>query len=100
LLLRVQVAQAGTPLQMLGGHPLKKRIQVLLQPPRTRHRLLAAVLGLALLFSGELFADSVIRREIQDFTLYEFLNESNHQTGKTEFCRKCTEETVLQQMCY
>lgn len=101
LLLRVHTAQHALPIQLLGGHPLKKRIKMLLEPPKShRRRMLASVVGIALLFSGELFADSVIRREMEDFAVYELLNQTNHQTGKTEFCRKCTYETVEQQMCY
>lgn len=102
LLLRVKSAGHLAPIQLLGGSSLKKRIRVLItgKAPRTEGMILGAFLGFSLLIAGDLFADAALQDRRQDFEVYQFINKSHEETGKTEFCKKCTLETLQQQSCY
>lgn len=101
MLLKVKTAHRVPAMQMLGGSRLKKRITVLLGNGRSRSRRMipAALAGFALLVIGDLYADSVIREQMKDFVVYELINRQHDETGKTEFCKKCTYEKV-EAHCY
>lgn len=78
------------------GSSLRRRIEFLLgksQRPRLA-MLPATLIGLALLFSSDLIAQSVIRQQIQEIAVYEYMHERNVETGQEEFCYKCTMEAV------
>ncbi|MEM0995833.1 MAG: M56 family metallopeptidase [Bacteroidota bacterium] len=101
LLLTVKSERRFAPVHFFKGSRLKSRIQTVLAPQKQSrlHYLPAFVIGLVFLFPGELYTRDLIREQIRDIEVYRFLSEQNHETGKTEFCRKCTYEAV-EQSCY
>ena len=78
------------------GSRISKRIAYLLgKQRRSRLSLLpAAVLGLSLLFSTEIFAQQAIQDGLHEIEVYEYMAQTNKETGQWEFCVKCTEDAV------
>ncbi len=98
LLLKVKSDQEFKLVHFFKGSSLRKRIERILKGhPRARLPLLpATVLGLLLLFSGDLIAQSLITDSIQELEVYEFMTQANEETGQEEFCKKCTYEIVCE----
>jgi beta-lactamase regulating signal transducer with metallopeptidase domain len=96
LLLKVKTQPELAFVAMVQGGELKQRVQAILNPGQTNKSKfgIAIALGLALLLPGELFAENFIHRQIREIAVYEYLSQANHETGKEEFCRKCTYEAV------
>jgi beta-lactamase regulating signal transducer with metallopeptidase domain len=101
LLLAVKSERHFAPVHFFSGSSLKSRVKTVLkkEKPGRIHYLPAFFIGLLFLFPGDLFTQDLIREQIRDIEVYKFLSEQNHETGKTEFCRKCTYEAV-EQVCY
>lgn len=78
------------------GSRIRQRISHLLgtQRPHRLPKAPAAILGLCLLFSTEIYAQATIQRSLHDMELYEFMSRAHQETGQQEFCVKCTEEAV------
>lgn len=98
LLLKVKSDQEFKLVHFFRGSSLRKRIERILKGrPRARLPLLpATVIGLLLLFSGDLIAQSFITHSIQELEVYEFMSQANEETGQEEFCKKCTYEIVCE----
>jgi beta-lactamase regulating signal transducer with metallopeptidase domain len=101
LLVTVKGSRDFAPVHFFKGSRLRARVrQVLGQKERPRiHYLPAFVIGLVLLFPGEFFAENLIQEKIRDIEVYKLLSEQNHETGKTEFCKKCAYEAA-EAACY
>lgn len=78
------------------GSRISKRIAYLLgkQRPRKLPLLPAALIGLGLLFSTEIYAQATIQDSLHEMEMYEFMTRTNQETGQQEFCVKCTEEAI------
>lgn len=100
LLLRVKTEPGLAMVQLFQGGELKRRVRYLLHPPRPAgpRMALAFAVCVGLLLPSELFAERMIASGIREIAVYEFLTAANHETGKKEFCRKCTYEAV--ESCY
>lgn len=100
LLLRIKSDPSLALVQFFQGGELKRRVTYVLQPPQAADRRMgmAFALCVALLLPSELFAERMIASGIREIAVYEFLTAANHETGKKEFCRKCTYEAV--EACY
>jgi BlaR1 peptidase M56 len=100
LLLRFKTDQGLAMVSLFKGGELKRRVGYLLQPPRPAGVRVGMAFGLcvALLLPSELLAERMIASGIREIAVYEFLTAANHETGKKEFCRKCTYEAV--EACY
>lgn len=100
LLLRLKTGEAFAPLQFFKGSKLKLRVECILKPEKSAKMQLAPALGLWLVLTlpGEMIAKSIVKEQLRDIEVYEFLTERNQQTGQKEFCRKCTYDLVEQ--CY
>jgi Zn-dependent protease with chaperone function len=100
LLLRMKTGEAFAPLQFFRGSRLRRRIEVVLQakPAPKMHLAPALLLWTVLVFPGELLAKRIVKEQLQDIEVYEFLTERNHETGQVQFCKKCTYE--VWENCY
>jgi hypothetical protein len=100
LLLRMKADPGLAFVQLFRGGELKRRVHYLLHPPRAADGRLtfALIICIALLLPSEVFAERMIQSGIREIAVYEFLTAANHETGKKEFCRKCTYEAV--ESCY
>ncbi len=100
LLLRLKTGEAFAPLQFFKGSKLKMRVEYILSPEKSSkmHLAPALLLWVVLMLPGEFVAKSIVKEQLRDIEVYEFLTERNHQTGQKEFCRKCTYDLVEQ--CY
>ncbi len=100
LLLRMKTGEAFAPLQFFKGSRLRHRIELVLDAqPSPRMRLAPAVLlWLVIMLPGELLAKRIVKEQLQDIEVYEFLTECNQETGQQQFCRKCTYEVY--ENCY
>ncbi len=98
LLLKVKSNQDLKLAHFFRGATLRKRIERIVKGrPRARLPLIpAAVLGLCLLFCGDLAAQSYITHSIQELEVYEFMAQAHEETGQEEFCKKCTYEIVCE----
>ncbi len=98
LLLKVKTDQGFKLVHFFKGSSLRKRIERILKGrPRARLPLLpATVIGILLLFSGDMIAQSLITHSIQELEVYEFMTQANEETGQEEFCKKCTYEIVCE----
>lgn len=101
LLVTVKGSRKFAPVHFFKGSRLRSRVkQVLGKTERSRiHYLPAFIIGIVLLFPGEFFAENLIQEQIRDIEVYKLLSEQNHETGKTEFCKKCTYEAA-EAVCY
>lgn len=100
LLLRLKSGDAFAPLQFFKGSRLKMRVECILKPEKSSkiHLAPALVLWVILMLPGEFLAKSIVKEQLRDIEVYEFLTERNHKTGQNQFCRKCTYDIVNQ--CY
>lgn len=98
LLLKVKSEQEFRLAHFFQGSSIRKRIVRILEGrPNARLPMLpAAVIGLFLLFSSDLLAQSYISHSIQELEVYEFMASANEETGQEEFCKKCTYEIVCE----
>ena len=100
LLLRMKTGEAFAPLQFFKGSRLRHRVETILQtkPAPKMHLATATLLWIALVLPGQLLAKAIVKEQLQDIEVYEFLKERNTETGQVQFCRKCTYE--VWQNCY
>lgn len=100
LLLRMKTSETFAPVQFFRGSRLKRRIEkVLKSSRRPRLQLVSAlIVWVVLVTPGELLAKQIVKEQLQDIEVYEFLTERNQETGQIQFCRKCTYE--VWQNCY
>ena len=100
LLLRMKTGEAFAPLQFFKGSRLHSRIEFILQTKAAPRMPLAPalLLWLILMLPGELLTKDIVKAQLQDIEVYEFLTECNQETGQLEFCRKCTYEVY--ESCY
>lgn len=100
LLLRMKTGEAFAPLQFFNGSSLKRRVEIVLQTKNKpkMNLALALVIWVVLVLPGELLAKRIVREQLQDIEVYEFLTECNQETGQLQFCRKCTYE--VWESCY
>ncbi len=100
LLLRLKTGEAFAPLQFFRGSRLRSRVTCIVQPPKGRRMTLAPALliWLVIMLPGELLAKRIVKEQLQDIEVYEFMSECNQETGQLQFCRKCTYE--LYENCY
>ena len=98
LLLKVKSGQEFKLVHFFRRGSLRKRIERILKGrPRARLPLIpASIIGLILLFSGDMIAQSFITHSIQELEVYEFMSQANEETGQEEFCKKCTYEIVCE----
>lgn len=100
LLLRMKTSETFAPVQFFRGSRLKRRIEKVLKSSRQpRLQLVSAlIVWIVLVTPGELLAKQIVKEQLQDIEVYEFLTERNQETGQIQFCRKCTYE--VWQNCY
>jgi hypothetical protein len=100
LLLRMKTGEAFAPLQFFKGSRLRRRIEAILQPSRAprMHVAWALLVWIVLVLPGEMLAKRIVKEQLQDIEVYEFLTERNHETGQVQFCKKCTYE--VWENCY
>jgi hypothetical protein len=100
LLLRMKTGETFAPLQFFKGSRLRKRVEQILKAQEApRMRLAPALmLWLVIMLPAELLAKRIVKEQLQDIEVYEFLTERNQETGQQEFCRKCTYEVY--ESCY
>jgi|GEM_PF-4034769 len=98
LLLKVKSNQGFAMLHFFKGSKLRNRVvHILKGSPRARIPAVpATIVGLLLLFSGDIVAQSLIDRSIQEIQVYEFMSKTHQETGQEEFCKKCTYEIVCE----
>ena len=92
--------ESFAPLQFFKGSRLRKRVEQVLQTPK-RNRIgiaLAATMWIVLMLPGELLAKHIVKDQLQEIEVYEFLQERNFETGQVQFCKKCTYE--VWENCY
>jgi hypothetical protein len=100
LLLRMKAGEAFAPLQFFKGSRLRSRVETVLRPEsKAKMRLAPAlVIWLLLMLPGEFAARGIVKGQLHDIEVYEFLSERNQETGQKQFCRKCTYEVL--ESCY
>jgi Zn-dependent protease with chaperone function len=100
LLLRMKTREAFAPLQFFKGSRLRRRVEAILltQKAPKMHFALALMVWIVLVLPGELLAKRIVKEQLQDIEVYEFLTERNHETGQVQFCKKCTYE--VWENCY
>lgn len=97
LLLKIKSSAQFAPVHFFRGGRLRKRIERVLSPPVPRRGFQyfpAFLVALVFLFPGEIATQNLINEQIRDIRVYQFLTIQNHQSGASEFCRKCTYEAV------
>lgn len=98
LLLKVKSEKGFAMLHFFKGSRLRHRVvHILKGSPNPRIPVLpATIVGLLLLFSGDIVAQSLIDKSIQEIQVYDFMNKTHQETGQEEFCKKCTYEIVCE----
>lgn len=97
LLLKLKSGSLPLGSQGFSTSLLKQRIERLGKLPNKRSPWILPLLILTFFsLSGvNLYSNTIISDQIQDFEIYDYLSKNNRETGKTAFCKSCTYENVF-----